>query len=130
MSNSGARDNCGGLLLLAVDHTRRTLSCLALARGAAQAAPSCRVLGIDSDKTCVGAAWIIWQWQQQGGCVYRGVRATSGVGPLQCLLLLLLLLTPEVTGAVGGACSQTPSGGRPYLPLVSEMTAMVCPLHL
>ena len=40
------------------------------------------------------------------------------------------LPTSEVTEAVGGAYSQTPSGGRPWLPLVSEMTAVVCPCHL
>ena len=30
--------------------------------------------------------------------------------------------TSEVTGAVGGTCSQTPGGGRPCPPLESEMT--------
>ena len=33
----------------------------------------------------------------------------------------------EVIGATSGACSQTPSGGRPCPPLESEMTAVVCP---
>ena len=35
------------------------------------------------------------------------------------------LPTYEVTGAAGGICSQTPSGDRPCLPLVSEMSAVV-----
>ena len=37
------------------------------------------------------------------------------------------LPTSEVTGVTGGACSQTPSGGRSCPTLVSEMTAVVCP---
>ena len=37
------------------------------------------------------------------------------------------LLILEVTGATAGACSLTPSGGRPCLPLVSEMTSRICP---
>ena len=40
------------------------------------------------------------------------------------------VLTSEVTGATSGACSQTPSGGRPCLPLESEITALVCPCCL
>ena len=40
------------------------------------------------------------------------------------------LLTSVVTGATGGACSQTPSGGSPCFPPVSEMTSIVCPCHL
>ena len=42
----------------------------------------------------------------------------------------LFLLTSEVTGATGGASSQTPSSGRPSFTLVSKMTAVVCPCHL
>ena len=38
--------------------------------------------------------------------------------------------TSEVTEAAGGASSQTPSGSRPRPPLVSEMTAVVCPYCL
>ena len=37
--------------------------------------------------------------------------------------------TPEVTGATGGACSQTASGGGPHPLLESEMVVAVCPHH-
>ena len=75
-----------------------------------QPASSYRVLGSNSDQACVGSAQSVWQWrQQQGGCVLRGMRATMG----RCLVALLsFLMTSEVTGAIGGACSQTSSGGR------------------
>ena len=44
-----------------------------------QVAPSCRTLGSGSDpQGSVGGTWSIWQWQQQGMCVPRGVRATMG----------------------------------------------------
>ena len=42
--------NCGGLPLTPADHARSTLSHLAQAGGAAPAAPSCRILGRDSDQ--------------------------------------------------------------------------------
>ena len=35
-------------------------------------------------------------------------------------------VTPEVTGAISGACSWTPSGGMPHLLLESEMTEVIC----
>ena len=35
--------------------------------------------------------------------------------------------TPEVPGAIGGACSQTPSRGGPHPPLESKMPGVVCP---
>ena len=44
----------------------------------AQAVPSCRALGSDSDQSCVGGSLSPWQWQQQGGCVPRGTRAPTG----------------------------------------------------
>ena len=75
----------------------------------------------------LGTAQSIWQWQQQDRFVPRGERATIGGAWLQCPLFLLIF---EVTGAAGGTCSQAPSGGRPHLPLVSEMTALVCPCCL
>ena len=53
----------------------------------AQAAPSCRAWGIDSDQACVGGTQSIWQWQQQGRDVPRGMRATMGGAWLQCPLL-------------------------------------------
>lgn len=37
--------------------------------------------------------------------------------------------TPEVTGAIGGACSQTPSSDRLCPPLESEMAVAVYPCH-
>ena len=50
----------------------------------AQAAPSSRALGSISDlQAGVGSAWIVWQWQQQGLCIPRGVRATVGGSWLQ-----------------------------------------------
>ena len=33
----------------------------------------------------------------------------------------------ELTGAAGGACSWTPSGGRSGPPLEHEMTVVACP---
>ena len=43
-----------------------------------QADPSCRAMERDSDQACIGRAQSIWQWQQQGRCILRGVRATRG----------------------------------------------------
>ena len=37
------------------------------------------------------------------------------------------LPTYEVLGVTSGVYSQTPSGGRPFLPLVSEITAVALP---
>ena len=37
------------------------------------------------------------------------------------------LWTLEVIEATSGACSRTPSGGMPCLPLESEITVVVCP---
>ena len=39
----------------------------------------------------------------------------------------LFLPIPEVTGVAGGAHSQAPIGGKPRLPLASEMTTMSVP---
>ncbi len=78
---------------------------------------------------CLGAAQSIWQWQLQGRCVPRGVRATVSDAWLQCPLFFFFA-TPEVIGVTGGAHSQAPSAGKPCLPLASEMTAMVCPCSL
>lgn len=72
----------------------------------------------------VGAALSIWQWQQQGRCIPRGVRATMGCAWLQCPLFFFLP-SPGVTGTSCGAHSQPPSGGRPHLPLASETAASV-----
>ena len=68
----------GGFLPPPVKHTRSTLSHLAHAGDTAQAVSSCRVLGSNSNQACVGSAQSIWQWQPQGKCVPREVRATLG----------------------------------------------------
>ena len=70
----------------------------------------------DSDQACVGAAWNIWQWQHQG---------SKSNNEWCSVAVPSFLLTFELMGVAGGACSQTLSGGRPCLPLVSGMTAMV-----
>ena len=81
----------------------------------------------------LGSAQSVWQWQLQGGCVPRGVRATM-CGPLLqfplSFFFFFFLVTPEVTGTIGGAHSQAPGGGRPHFPLASKMTAEVCLCHL
>ena len=44
-----------------------------------QGAPSCNALGCDSDPQAgVGGAQSVWQWQQQGVCIPKEVRATMG----------------------------------------------------
>ena len=73
----------------------------------------------------VGTAWGIQQWQQQGWCVCRGVRAPTGGVQSQCLLCGGF----EVIGAASGACSQTPNGGRPSPTPEPETVAVICP-HL
>ena len=74
----------------------------------AQAAPSYRVLGSDSDQGGIGGTQSIWQWQQQGGCIPRGVRVTKGGAQLQCPLLCrpLRCLGPPVVPV-----HRPPSGG-------------------
>ena len=56
-------------------------------------------------------------------CIPRRVRATQ----LHLVAVPSSVLTSEMTGAVGGASSQTPRGGWPHPHLESEMTAVVCP---
>ena len=76
-----------------------------------QAASGCRALGSDSDPQAgVGHTQSIWQWQQQGMCFPRGVRATMNGWSLVSMPSSVLI--PEVTGAAGGACSWTPIGGK------------------
>ena len=88
-----------------------------------QATPGCRVLGCDNDQVCghclerlavAAAEWVCSQGSESknGWC---------------SVVIPSFLSTSEVTGASGGACSQTPSGGRPHCPLVSEVTPVVCP---
>ena len=50
----------------------------------AQAALGCRALGrVNDPQTDVGGAQTIWQWQKQGVCVPRGMRATMCGSQLQ-----------------------------------------------
>ena len=125
---SGARDNCGSLPPPPVDPARSTLSHLAHAGGAASAAPSFRVLGRDSDQVsghcpdCLAVA--------PAGCVCSQGSKSNSVWCLVAVPSFSFLPTPEVTGVTGGAQSQSLSGGKPCLPLVSEPTAAVCPSHL
>ena len=51
-AHSRVSDSCGGLPLLLADHARSTLSHLAHTGGAAQAAPSFRILGSDRNQAC------------------------------------------------------------------------------
>ena len=76
------------------DHTRSTLSHLAHAGSAASAAPSCRVLGRDNEKV-PGCCSEHWQWQLQGRCIPRGVRATAYGTWLQCPLFFFFLANPH-----------------------------------
>ena len=100
-------DNCSSLPLPPADHARSTLSHLAHEGGAAPVAPSCRVLGRDSD--------------QVSGChpehlavaVVGWVRSPGRESHSICCLVampsfFLFLATPEVTGVAGGAHSQDP----------------------
>ena len=88
-------------------------------RKVVQAAPSCRALESGSDPQAgVGSAWSDWQWQQQGACIPRGVRATTdGAG-------FSTLLCADLSGdlAHGWHLFKTPSGGGPCPLLESEMT--------
>ena len=111
------------------DHARSALSHLAHAGGAAPVVPSCKVLGRDSDQVSVGhpeglavaaAGWVCSQGSESNS--------------IWCLVAMpsffSFLETPEVTRVADEAHSQAPSGGKPCLPLASEMTAAVCPYHL
>ena len=85
------------------DHPRSTLSHLAHEGGDVSAAPSCGVLGRDSDQVTHHSE--CWLWQLQGRCVPRGVRATVYGACLHCPLFFFLP-TPEVTGVTGGTHSR------------------------
>ena len=123
---SGARDSYGGLPPPPADHARSTLSRLAHAGGAVLATSSCRVLGRDSDQAS-GHCPEFWAVADAGQVCSQGSESND----MWCLFeVLFFLLTPEVTGAAGGAYLHAPSDGRPCLLLASEMTAVVHPFHL
>ena len=108
-AHSGVRDNCCGLPLPPVDHSKKHLICLALTGGAVPAASSCRVF----ERTVIkhlGAAQSTWQWELQGWCVPKRVKATMCGAWLQRPLPLPSPATPYVAGASGGAHLQVPSG--------------------
>ena len=93
--------------------------------GAVQVAPSGRVLGSDSDQVC-------------GHCLARSAVAPTGLVCSQgwesnnrwCSVTLPSSVVPlRWLGATGGACSWTPSGGRPHPPLDSEILVVFCPHH-
>ena len=123
---SGVRDNCSGLPLPFEDHTRSTSSHLAPTGGDAQAAPSCRFLGRDSDQVsghcpaCLAVAAAGWMCSQGSESNNRwcSITASSSVVP------------PEVAGAASGSCSGIPSGGGQYPPLESEITVVACPCNM
>ena len=49
-----------------------------------KASPGFRALEIDSEPQAgVGSAHNIWQWQEQGACIPRGLRTSMGSAPLQ-----------------------------------------------
>ena len=78
---------------------------------------------------CLGNTQSAWQWQLLGKCVPRGVRAIAYGAWLQCPLFFFFA-NPRGDWGQDGAHSQTPSGGKPHLPLASETTITVCPCHL
>ena len=72
---------------------------------------------------CKGISQSIQQGQQQGRYVSRGARAPIGGFWSHCPPLGAL----DVIRVASGACSRTPSGGRPLPPLEPEITVVVCP---
>ena len=94
--------------------------------GAAQAAPSCRFLGIDSDPAsehcpeylAVASAGRVYSQGSKGNNRWCSVTMSFSVVP------------SEVVGAASDFCSGIPSVARPWPHLESEITAVVCPCHL
>ena len=126
MPTSGIRDNSGGLSLPPADHTRSTLSHLAHIGGAVPAAPSCRVLGRDSDQAswCCPECWAV-------AAVGQVCSQVSKSNNRWCSVTMSFSVVPsEVVGAASGSCSGIPSGSGPCPPLESEITVVVCPHHL
>ena len=80
-------------------------------REVAQAAPGCKAMSSGSDPQAgLCSTQSLWQWQQQGRCIPRGVSNNEW-----CLAAVASSMPiPEVTRAKGGACSQIPSGFRPH----------------
>ena len=113
MPTSGVRDNCSGLPPPPVDHASSNPSCLAHAGGAAQTDPSCGALGSDSDPACVATAKKHLAVAAAGRVCSQGSESING----WCLVTVPSYLpTSAVTGATGGAYSQTRSGEEPGKP--------------
>ena len=126
LPTSGARDNCSDLPLPPVDHARSTSSCLAPTGGAAQAAPSCRFLGRDSDQAsghcpeCLAVA-------AAGRVCSQGSESNNR----WCSIAMSFSVVPsEMVEAASYFCSGIPSGSGLFPPLESEITTAVCPHHL
>ena len=115
--------NCVGLHPPPVDHAWGDLSVLAHIGGAAQAAPSCRILGSARDlaygycpeHSVVAAA---------GPVCSQGCKRTKSWFSHNAFLCDAL----EVNGAAVGACSPTPNGVSSLPPLELEITLVVCPI--
>ena len=96
---SGVRDSCSRLPLPTADNARSTPSHINHARGAVPAAPSCRILGRDSDQASLScpehlavaaAGWVCSQGDESS--------------KEWCLVTVPSFLSAhEVTGASGGA---------------------------
>ena len=123
MAVSRVSDNCGGLLLPPVDHAGNILSHSAHIGDAAQAVPSCRILGYDRDKACgyclehlavAAAGWVFSQGCESNSRWYSLSVSFSEV-------------PSEVAGVANEFCSGIPSGDAPCPPLESEITMAVCP---
>ena len=100
----------GGLPPSPVDHARSALSCLAPTGGAAQAAPSCRFLGSDSDQAsghcpeclAVAAAGPVCSQRSESNSRWCSITMSFSVCPLRWLGLQVIFdqVSP---GAVGRA---------------------------
>ena len=123
---SGVRGICGAFLPPTLDLARGTSSSLAPTGGDAQAAPSCRFLGRDSDQASghypelltMAAAVPVCSQQSKNNNRWCSDSMSSSVLP------------SEVIVTASDSCSGTSSGSGPFPPLESEITAVACPRHL
>ena len=121
----------GGLLPTTYRPFKKHPISLSPHRRCAHAAPSCRTLGSDRDQTCFSCGLRLLPGAFGSGNNSAGL--LPGVREQQQVVFghnALLCGTLEVNGASSGACSQTPSGGRPCPPVESEITTVVFPHHL